>query len=189
MKLSPEVLEEALQLWITPALQLVADESTLRSVAFDGKSLCGMLCGFKTLCGMLRFLSAVHLLHFVHLLAAADQQTGCVLLQVAVDHKSYELRAALELLHMPVSQGRPSVSHCTHAADWQCEAIRISRPRDESGIRPSRRCHADELVSRTRRGDGQRSASCSEHQNGRRSLYDVCQAMHPRTSPPFAMPP
>src|SRR5688500_1448411 len=70
MKLPPQVLEDAIKRWITDELHLATDEEALKAVAFDGKTLCGTLRDFSPA---------------VHLLAAVDHQTGCVLSQVPVD--------------------------------------------------------------------------------------------------------
>jgi hypothetical protein len=91
MKLSPKVLEDAVKRWITDELHLATDEDALKAVAFDGKTLCGTLRDFSPA---------------VHLLAAVDHHTGCVLSQVPVDQKTNEHKSAFELLKTLVWEGR-----------------------------------------------------------------------------------
>ncbi len=97
MKLPPQVLEETLKRWITEELQLATDKGALQAVAFDGKTLCGTLREFSPA---------------VHLLAAVDHQTGCVLSQVAVDQKTNEDKAALDLLKSLVWEGPGDHGRC-----------------------------------------------------------------------------
>jgi DDE family transposase len=88
MALAPEHLETALRKWIAGVLgQPTADE--LQAVALDGKTLRGT----QALCDTL----AAHE-RSVHLLSLLDVKTGCVLSQQAVDSKTNEHKAALELL-------------------------------------------------------------------------------------------
>jgi hypothetical protein len=89
--LDPEVLEQALRQWVTEGLGIVADEALLQGVSFDGKTLCASLREFSPA---------------VHLLAAVDHHTGCVLSQVRVDSKTNEHKSALELLKTMVWEGR-----------------------------------------------------------------------------------
>src|SRR5688572_1082720 len=73
MKLDPALLEQALSEWISRELRLDTSDELLRGVSFDGKTLCGTLRAFS---------------RAVHLLAAVDHQTGCVLSQCRVDEKT-----------------------------------------------------------------------------------------------------
>jgi hypothetical protein len=77
-------LEAIVRTWIAAVLPPRSEESaSLEAVALDGKSLCGVLDEHgRTL----------------HLLAVLDQQTGCVLTQMAVDGKTNEIPTAPELL-------------------------------------------------------------------------------------------
>ena len=90
MALPPEHLETALRKWIAGVLgQPPAGE--LQAVSLDGKTLCGTLAAHE---------------RSVHLLSLLDQQTGCVLSQQAVDSKTNEHKAALEILQTLVLKGR-----------------------------------------------------------------------------------
>ena len=79
-KLPAAALEQALADWIAEGLDVSVD-GDLQAVALDGKTLCGPLMPHQ---------------RAVHLLAALDQQTGCVLSQIPVDAKTNEHKAALK---------------------------------------------------------------------------------------------
>ncbi|MGI8493166.1 MAG: ISAs1 family transposase, partial [Acidimicrobiales bacterium] len=81
-RLDAQALEAALARWVAHLLGEPA-VAELRGLALDG----------KTSRGSLTALGAA-----VHLLAAMDQRTGCVLRQTRVDAKTNEHKAALELL-------------------------------------------------------------------------------------------
>jgi len=89
-RLDVAALEATLDRW---AAHLLGDPAVyeLRGVALDG----------KTSRGSLSALGAA-----VHLLAAIDQRTGCVLRQMRVDAKTNEHKAALELLEGLTLRGR-----------------------------------------------------------------------------------
>ena len=94
MRLDPEVLEDALRAWISEALELKTEADLVKeldAISLDGKTLCGTLRPFA---------------RAVHLLAAVDHQTGCVLTQCRVDEKTNEHKAALSLLRTLVLEGR-----------------------------------------------------------------------------------
>ena len=59
----------------------------------------------------------------VHLLAAVDHQTGCVLSQMRVDEKTNEHKAALELLKTLVLEGRVVVGDAMFCQRDLCEQI------------------------------------------------------------------
>jgi len=63
----------------------------MASVCIDGKCLCATLRPYAKA---------------VHLLAAVDHQTGCVLSQTRVDEKTNEHKGALDLLQNLVLKGR-----------------------------------------------------------------------------------
>src|SRR5690349_12965406 len=90
MRLDPAALERAIRCWTTEDLHLSDDEQTLHAVSIDGKTLCATLRAFASA---------------VHLLAAVDHQTGCVLSQCRVSAKTNEHKAALELLRSMVLKG------------------------------------------------------------------------------------
>ena len=89
-RLDATALERALAGWSEHLLGQRTTPSPA-AVAIDG----------KTLRGSLTPLAAA-----VHLLAAMDQATGCVLGQIRVDSKTNEHKAALELLQTLVLEGR-----------------------------------------------------------------------------------
>ena len=90
MRLDPARLEGAVRRWTTEDLELSDDEETLHAVSIDGKTLCGTLRAFAPA---------------IHLLAAVDHQTGCVLSQCRVSDTN-EHKTALELLKSMVLKGR-----------------------------------------------------------------------------------
>jgi hypothetical protein len=108
MKLDPATLEAALAAWIheTLGIELGADE--LQAVSIDGKTLCGTLQPHA---------------RAVHLLAAVDHQTGCVLSQGRVDEKTNEHKAALELLRTMVLEGRVIVGDAMFCQRELCQQI------------------------------------------------------------------
>jgi hypothetical protein len=89
-RLDAQALEAALARWVAHLLGEPA-VAELRGMALDG----------KTSRGSLSVLGAA-----VHLLAAMDQRTGCVLRQMRVDAKTNEHKAALELLKDLTLRGR-----------------------------------------------------------------------------------
>ena len=90
MALEPEVLERALRKWIA-SLVGEPQPGELDAVALDGKTLCQTLAAHE---------------RSVHLLSLLDLKTGCVLSQQAVDGKTNEHKAALEILRTLVLHGR-----------------------------------------------------------------------------------
>lgn len=91
MKLDPQILQQVLSSWIEDGLKLSLDPQDLQAVSVDGKTLCGSLRDH---------------LPAIHLLAVVDHKTGYVLSQSAVDSKTNEHKAALELLKGMVLEGR-----------------------------------------------------------------------------------
>jgi len=91
MALSAMQFERVLREWIERFSAAAATRDSLSPVSIDGKTLCGTL---QPHC------------RAVHLLSALDHQTGCVLSQINVDHKTNEAKAALLLLKDLVLQGR-----------------------------------------------------------------------------------
>jgi DDE_Tnp_1-associated/Transposase DDE domain len=89
-RIDPAALEAALARW---AALLIGEPAVaaLQAVALDGKTARGSLSAHAAA---------------VHLLAAMDQRTGCVLGQMAVDSKTNEHKAALELLRGLALEGR-----------------------------------------------------------------------------------
>jgi hypothetical protein len=89
-RLDPATLEAALLDWAAHVLGSRPADA-LEAVALDGKSVRG---------------SRTALAAAVHLLAAMDQRTGCVLGQMRVEDKTNEHKAALVLLEGIVLRGR-----------------------------------------------------------------------------------
>lgn len=106
MKLDPQALEQGLRSWITQELKL-SDED-LNAVSLDGKTLCATLRSFS---------------RAVHLLAAVDHSTGCVLSQCRVDDKTNEHKAALELLQTLVLKGRVVTADAMFCQKEVCQQI------------------------------------------------------------------
>ena len=105
--LPAESLERALSQWIEDGLNLSLEEE-LQAVAIDGKILCGTLTPHQKA---------------VHLLAALDQKTGCVLSQRPVDVKTNEHKEALRLLNSMVVKGRVITGDAMFCQREVCEHI------------------------------------------------------------------
>jgi hypothetical protein len=108
MKLDPAALEAALAAWIQEALGFELNSEQLQAVSIDGKTLCGTLRPFA---------------RAVHLLAAVDHQTGCVLSQSRVDETTNESVTALELLRTLVLEGRVIVGDAMFCQREVCQQI------------------------------------------------------------------
>lgn len=105
--LPAESLERALSQWIEDGLNLSLEEE-LQAVAIDGKTLCGTLTPHQKA---------------VHLLAALDQKTGCVLSQRPVDVKTNEHKEAIRLLNSMVVKGRVITGDAMFCQREVCEHI------------------------------------------------------------------
>lgn len=90
MALPPQHLEAALRKWAADIVELPSGDN-VRGVAVDGKTLCGTLAAHE---------------RSVHLLSLLDQHTGCVLSQQAVDSKTNEHKAGLQILQTLLLKGR-----------------------------------------------------------------------------------
>jgi DDE_Tnp_1-associated/Transposase DDE domain len=108
MRLDPAVLEGVLSRWIEEVLNLELTKDDLAAVSIDGKTLCGTLRSHQ---------------RAVHLLAAVDHKTGCVLSQCRVDEKTNEHKAALGLLKAMVLDGRVIVGDAMFCQRDLCEQI------------------------------------------------------------------
>ena len=106
-RLSTEAFEQVLSRWIHEGLGLSLEDD-LRSVALDGKTLCGTLTPHQ---------------RAIHLLAALDQKTACVLSQMPVDAKTNEHKAALDLLESMVLEGRVITGDAMFCQREVCETI------------------------------------------------------------------
>ena len=108
MKLDPDTLETVLAAWIHEALGIELNEEQLQAVSIDGKTLCGTLRPF---------------VRAVHLLAAVDHHTGCVLSQHRVPETTNEYGAALEMLRNMALQGRVVVGDAMFCQRQLCQQV------------------------------------------------------------------
>lgn len=108
MRLDPAALDRVLADWVAQDLQLDLSNERLQAVSFDGKTLCATLRAHT---------------RAVHLLAAVDHQTGCVLGQVRVDVKTNEHKAALELLRTLVMKDRVFVGDAMFCQREICQQV------------------------------------------------------------------
>lgn len=108
IKLDPTALQQALQSWITTELGLSSKDECFSAISIDGKTLCATLRAFSKA---------------VHLLAAVDHRTGCVLSQWRVDEKTNEHKGALELLKTLVLKGRVVVGDAAFCQRDLCQQI------------------------------------------------------------------
>jgi hypothetical protein len=108
MQLDPAVLEAVLTKWISQTLGVELTADDLAAVSIDGKTLCGTLRPHS---------------RAVHLLAAVDHRTGCVLSQCRVDDKTNEHKAALDLLKTIVLEGRVIVGDAMFCQRDLCRQI------------------------------------------------------------------
>lgn len=107
-RLDPASLEAVLSCWISEVLDMELTDEDLSAISIDGKTLCGTLRKHQ---------------QAVHLLAAVDHKTGCVLSQCRVDVKTNEHKAALELLKDMVLEGRVIVGDAMFCQRDVCEQI------------------------------------------------------------------
>jgi hypothetical protein len=107
-RIEPQEFERAIREW-TGQLDVVnlADDA-LHPLSIDGKTLCGTL--------------QAHLAA-VHLLAAFDHQSGCVLSQTEVASETNEAKAALELLKTLVLEGKVVVGDAIFCQREVCQQI------------------------------------------------------------------
>jgi hypothetical protein len=108
MKLDPAVLDTALAVWIHEALGIELSSEQLQAVSIDGKTLCGTLRPFA---------------RAVHLLAAVDHQTGCVLSQSRVADETNEYITALQMLRTLALEGRVIVGDAMFCQRELCQQI------------------------------------------------------------------
>ena len=108
IQIHPVMVEAALAAWIHEAPGIQLNPEQLQTVSIDGKTLCGTLQPHA---------------RAVHLLAAVDHHTGCVLSQSRVDEKTNEHKAALELLQTLVLEGRVIVGDAMFCQRDVCQQI------------------------------------------------------------------
>lgn len=108
LKVLPEAFERAVREWVAACLGEPVGNESLAAVAIDGKTLCGTLMPHQ---------------RAIHLLALYDQRTGGVLSQLAVDPKTNEAKAALELLKTVVLKGRVVTGDAMFCQREVCQQI------------------------------------------------------------------
>jgi hypothetical protein len=108
IQIDPATLEAALATWIHEALGIELNPEQLQAVSIDGKTLCGTLRPHA---------------RAVHLLAAVDHHTGCVLSQSRVDEKTNEHKAALPMLQSLVMEGRVVVGDAMFCQRELCQQV------------------------------------------------------------------
>lgn len=107
--LSAEAFERIVRGWAGRLPGIELSDDSLSAVSIDGKSLCGTLQPHA---------------RAIQLLAALDQQTGCVLSQTEVAHTTNEAKAALALLKQLVLKGRVIVGDAIFCQREICQEIR-----------------------------------------------------------------
>lgn len=108
MKIDPDLLEHVLRDWVSAELGCPTDEDLLAPVSIDGKTLCATLRPFSKA---------------VHLLAAVDHRTGCVLSQARVPDATNEHKTSLELLKTLVLTGRVVIGDAAFCQRDVCQQI------------------------------------------------------------------
>lgn len=108
LRIAPGVFERAVREWVAASLRAAVSDEMLSAVAMDGKTLCGTLSAHQ---------------RAVHLLALYDQRSGGVLSQLAVDPKTNEPKAALELLKTVVLKGRIITADAIFCQREVCQQI------------------------------------------------------------------
>lgn len=108
MALDPVALNVAVQAWVTQDLGLSDDIESVIGVSVDGKSLCATLRSYSRV---------------VHLLAAVDHQTGCVLSQMRVAETTNEHKTAMDLLKQLTMTGRVIVGDAAFCQRDLCQQV------------------------------------------------------------------
>lgn len=106
--INPDKFQAVVNAWVE-SLELPLCGDSLQAVSIDGKTLCGTLTPHR---------------RAIHLLAALDQETGCVLSQTKVDAKTNEHKGAFELLKTLVLEGRVIVADAIFCQKDLCQRIR-----------------------------------------------------------------
>ncbi len=106
--IDPDEFQAVVNAWIE-SLELPLSGDSLQAVSIDGKVLCGTLTPHQKA---------------IHLLAALDQQTGCVLSQTVKGSETNEHKAAFDLLKTLVLEGRVIVAAAAFCQKDLCQRIR-----------------------------------------------------------------
>jgi hypothetical protein len=107
-EICPEEFEQAIREWTRTLEGVEIDNDSLRATSIDGKTLCGSLQTHQ---------------RAVHLLAALDHQTGCVLSQTRVDCKTNEAKAVFDLFKTLVMKGKVIIGDAMFCQRDICEEI------------------------------------------------------------------
>lgn len=105
--INPDEFQAVVNAWVE-SLELPSDDS-LQAVSIDGKVLCGTLTPHQKA---------------IHLLAALDQKTGCVLSQSLKNPETNEHKGAFDLLKTLVLEGRVIVADAAFCQKDLCQRIR-----------------------------------------------------------------
>ena len=101
-------LEAALWKWVTEGLGLTLSPDDLAAVTLDGKTLRGAVLEHE---------------RAVHVLSLLDQATGSILRQTAVDPRTNEAKAAVDLLKTLVLKGKVVVADAMFCQREVCQQI------------------------------------------------------------------
>lgn len=104
----PMALQDALLWWVTDGLGLKLSEEQISGIIIDGKTLRGTRSDHQ---------------RTRQILAALDQETGCVLSETDVAADTNEARTALKLLETMMLKGRVIVGDAAFCQRDICEAI------------------------------------------------------------------
>ncbi len=106
--LSAEDFERAVREWTQRLSEGALNDESFSAISIDGKTLCGTLQPHQ---------------RAIHLLAAFDHQTGCVLSQTQVDPETNEAKTALKLLKTLILQGKVVVGDAMFCQREVCREI------------------------------------------------------------------
>lgn len=106
--INPNEFQAVVNAWVE-SLELPHSGDSLQAVSIDGKVLCGTLRPHQKA---------------IHLLAALDQETGCVLSQSVKDSGTNEHKGAFDLLKTLVLEGRVIVADAAFCQKDLCQRIR-----------------------------------------------------------------
>ena len=106
--INPDRFQAVINTWVE-SLELPVSDDSLQAVSIDDKVLCGTLTPHQKA---------------IHLLAALDQKTGCVLSQSVKDSGTNEHKGAFDLLKTLVLEGRVIVADAAFCQKDLCQRIR-----------------------------------------------------------------
>ncbi len=106
--ISVEEFERAVRQWTDRVTQGTPRDESLSALSIDGKTLCGTLQPHQ---------------RAIHLLSAFDHQSGCVLSQMQVDHKTNEAKTAISFLKTLVLEGKVIVGDAMFCQREVCREI------------------------------------------------------------------